>query len=200
MIILASASPRRIQMLKEAGLDIVVKPASIIENLPFPMSPETATMYLAMEKATAVASSRFCQLEAQKSSEPILVLGADTVVVHKGRIIGKPVDEDEAFAILKELKGISHHVITGCCIIKFAEKNPSKILSKDCFYEDTKVFFKDYSDEELLDYVRTDEPYDKAGGYAIQGGFGKYIDHFEGDYDNVVGLPLKRVLERLAAD
>ena len=209
MFVLASASPRRIEMLKNAGYDPVVQPASIIEHLPFDMSPEDATMYLALQKAQAV-------YEQLAGNNNLVVLAADTVVVLDGKIIGKPEDPDDAFAILSALRGRSHHVITGCCVIrsqaaddnaKFSDAAAAEELDtavaellmpqKDCFYEDTEVWFKDYSDEELWAYVNTPEPYDKAGGYAIQGGFGKYIDHIDGDYDNVVGLPLTRVKEYL---
>lgn len=196
-------------MLKNAGYDPVVQPASIIEHLPFDMSPEDATMYLALQKAQAV-------YEQLAGNNNLVVLAADTVVVLDGKIIGKPEDPDDAFAILSALRGRSHHVITGCCVIrsqaaddnaKFSDAAAAEELDtavaellmpqKDCFYEDTEVWFKDYSDEELWAYVNTPEPYDKAGGYAIQGGFGKYIDHIDGDYDNVVGLPLTRVKEYL---
>ncbi|MCQ2544893.1 MAG: Maf family protein [Clostridia bacterium] len=184
-------------MLTNAGLDPVVRPASIIETLPFPMEPETATMYLAMRKASAV----YDEIKSKADSLPkgtnrdwppasdYTIIGADTVVVHEGRIIGKPRDKQDAYSILSRLRATSHHVITGCCVIKDGVRN--------CFYEDTEVWFKSYSAEELNDYLSTDEAYDKAGGYAIQGSFGKYIDRIDGDYNNVVGLPLDKVLEYL---
>ena len=218
MIILASASPRRIEMLQNAGYDPVVRPASIIETLPFDMKPESATMYLAMKKAFAVADEitplsedgvsvhnpvRFSVNSGQfPDGEDIIIVGADTVVVHDGHIISKPKDEIDAYRILSALRGTSHHVVTGCCVCKVSYYGQMKlenagqyeltdgVRSAHCFYEDTEVFFKSYSNEELRAYVRTDEPFDKAGGYAIQGTFGKYIDHIEGDLDNVIGLPL----------
>ena len=223
MIILASASPRRIEMLKNAGYDPVVKPASINETLPFDMKPETATMYLAMAKAFAVADEitptsddgltvhdpvRFSvNRDWPPSGEDIRIIAADTVVVQGGSIIGKPQDEGDAYRILSALRGTSHHVVTGCCVCRVSYYGQMKlenasqyeltdgVRSAHCFYEDTEVFFKSYSNEELRAYVRTDEPYDKAGGYAIQGTFGKYIDHIEGDMDNVIGLPLTRLKE-----
>ena len=221
MIILASASPRRIEMLKNAGYDPVVKPASINETLPFDMKPETATMYLAMSKAFAVADEitpasddgltvhdpvRFSvNRDWPPSGEDIRIIAADTVVVQGGSIIGKPQDEGDAYRILSALRGTSHHVVTGCCVVSISYYGQMRLDSAGqyemtdgvrqaaCFYEDTEVFFKSYSNEELKAYVATDEPYDKAGGYAIQGTFEKYIDHIEGDYDNVVGLPLTRL-------
>ena len=218
MIILASASPRRIEMLQNAGYDPVVRPASIMENLPFDMKPETATMYLAMKKAFAVADEitplaedgltvhnpiRFpVNGDQPLSGEDIKIIAADTVVVHDGRIISKPKDENDAYRILSALRGTSHHVVTGCCVCSVSYYGQMTLdkagqyemrdgqRQAECFYEDTEVFFKTYSNEELRAYVQTDEPYDKAGGYAIQGTFEKYIDHIEGDFDNVVGLPL----------
>ncbi len=225
MIILASASPRRVEMLKNAGYDPVVRPASIIEELPFSMKPETATMYLAMMKAFAVADEitpvsedgvtvhtpvRFSvNRDWPPAGEDIKIIAADTVVVQGGNIIGKPKDENDAYGILSRLKGTSHHVVTGCCVCSISYFGQMKlenagqyeltdgIRQASCFYEDTEVFFKTYSNDELRAYIATDEPYDKAGGYAIQGSFEKYIDHIEGDFDNVVGLPLTRLKQYL---
>lgn len=185
-------------MLAGAGCNPVVKPASIREDIPFHMKPETAVMYLAFSKAMAVAreltkESGNSGMDWPPSGKGITIIGADTVVVHNDSIIGKPDDENRAYEILSALRGTSHHVITGCCVIKIPSDGDVNTASKQCFFEDTKVFFTDYTDEELREYVKTDEPYDKAGGYAIQGTFGKYIDHVEGDVDNVIGLPLSRL-------
>ena len=190
-------------MLKNAGYDPVVRPASIIEKLPFEMKPETATMFLALSKALSVADRAAGSSGADWApvDDELTVIAADTVVVYDGEIIGKPADESDAYAILSRLRGTSHHVITGVCIVRIppAEDFSSRPTAYDtcCFYEDTEVFFTDYNDEELRAYVETEEPYDKAGGYAIQETFGKYIDHIDGDYDNVIGLPLKRVIDCL---
>lgn len=174
-ITLASKSPRRIEMLEKAGYDINVTPASVSENLPFEMSPESATMYLAFIKASAVYDS-------PDSDSSLPVLAADTVVVHRGEILGKPADSARAFETLYRMRNDVHHVITGCCIIKDG--------IKQCFYDKTAVYFGDYSRRDLENYVATSEPYDKAGGYAIQGTFGKYVTRIEGDMNNVIGLPL----------
>lgn len=174
-IILASKSPRRIEMLEKAGYDIDVRPASVRENIPFEMSPEPATMYLAFIKAAAVYEDM-----CPDSSLP--VLAADTVVVHHGKILGKPADSTRAFETLYSMRNDVHHVITGCCIIKDGIRR--------CFCDKTAVYFGDYSRRELEDYVATSEPYDKAGGYAIQGTFGRYVTRIEGDMNNVIGLPL----------
>lgn len=177
-IILASASPRRIEIMQKNGFHPLVIPADVDETLPFHMSSESASMFLALKKAASVAAD---------AVENSIIIAADTMVVCGNSIIGKPKNEIDAFLILKRLRNTSHHVITGVCIIDTAKNR------KTCFYEDTTVFFKDYSDEEILAYTATPEPYDKAGGYAIQGTFKKYIDHIEGDFDNVVGFPWKRV-------
>lgn len=177
-IVLASASPRRIHMLREKGFEARVCPADINETLPFGMSPETAVMYLALAKAEDTAGR-----------ERGLIIAADTVVVFCGEIIGKPASEEEAFRILSALRGRTHQVITGVCLID----NTGEPVRKKCLYDVSGVHFTDYSDEELLAYVRTDEPYDKAGGYAIQETFGRYIDRVEGDRDNVIGFPMYRV-------
>ncbi len=199
MLILASASTRRIEMLQNAGYDPVVKPASIIEKLPFEMPPETATMFLALTKAAAVCDDIISKSGRGHADWPprdseLTVVAADTVVICDGRIIGKPAGEDEAYSILSHLRNRSHHVITGCCVIKCDNSTGTlSPVSRQCFFEDTEVFFKNFSLDELREYVKTDEPYDKAGGYAVQGTFGQYIDHINGDLDNVIGLPLTRL-------
>lgn len=181
-IILASSSPRRIQMMKEHGFKAETAPAHIDETLPFPMSAEASAMYLAFKKADHVCSAA--------SDSDSIIIAADTIVVFQNNIIGKPTDPDAAFSSLREMKNTFHYVITGVCIL---EKSMDHIISKTCLYEKTTVYFDNYSDEELRAYVNTDEPYDKAGGYAIQGTFSKYIHHIDGDYDNVVGFPWKAI-------
>lgn len=188
-IILASGSPRRIEIMKDHGLDPEIRPADVNENLPFYMTPEASVMYLAFKKAVHTATLHY--------KPDSIYISADTIVEYKGQIIGKPHDSGNAFHTLHELRNDTHHVITGVCILETGSAQSSSPLQsfkrKECFYETTSVFFKDYSDDELLAYVNTAEPYDKAGGYAIQGTFGKYIDHIEGDYDNVVGFPWERI-------
>lgn len=177
-IILASSSPRRIEMMKKNGFDPRIIPAHVDEHLPFEMTPESAVMYLALKKASYIDSS---------VKDKHVIIAADTVVVHNGKILGKPCDKNDAFDMLASMKNDHHNVLTGVCIID------TYTSRKICFFDRTAVFFNDYSDAELTAYVNTDEPYDKAGGYAIQGTFGKYIDHIEGDYDNVVGFPWYRI-------
>lgn len=186
-IILASASPRRIEMMKDNGFEPEVIPAHIDERLPLSMTPEASVMYLALKKAAHVKGA--------VSDEDSIIIAADTVVVYKERIIGKPRNAEEAFKTLSELRADMHLVITGVCILKTKEKHITKI----CFYDKTSVFFKAYSDDELKSYVNTPEPYDKAGGYAIQGAFGKYVDHIDGNLDNVIGFPWKMIYPYIKA-
>ena len=166
-------------MMNKHGYYPQIIPAHVNETLPIAMNPKAAAMYLAYKKADFVFNSA--------KPENSTIIAADTIVVHDNVIIGKPENKDEAFRTLRTLREKAHHVITGVCILD-TEKN-----TKECFNEDTAVFFKYYSDSELLEYITTSEPYDKAGGYAIQGTFRKYVDHIEGDFDNVVGFPWNRI-------
>ncbi|MGN0702960.1 MAG: Maf family protein [Lentihominibacter sp.] len=178
-IILASSSPRRIEMMKKNGYTPLIMPADVDETLPFDMTPEASVMYLALKKAA--------HINAASDSEMHIIIAADTVVVHNKKILGKPHGRNEAWRMLSSMRNDQHDVLTGVCIID------TYASSKICFYDRTSVFFNDYSDAELNAYIDTDEPYDKAGGYAIQGTFGRYIDHIDGDYDNVVGFPWYRI-------
>ncbi len=185
-IVLASGSPRRINMMKEKGYDPLIMPADVNEDLPFDMSMESSVMYLAAKKALWVED----QLKKAGNADGQLIISADTVV-YKDKIIGKPETPDEAFSTLSSLQNDYHYVATGVCLMKAGEP------VRKTFYEVTKVFFSGIPKDELEAYVHTEEPYDKAGGYAIQGTFAKYIDHFDGDYDNVVGFPWTRIEKEL---
>lgn len=181
-------------MMKKNGYEPEIIPADVDETILIDMSCESAAMAMALKKAAYIADT----LTGTDSDNNIssydlspVIIAADTIVVSDGEIMGKPVDQNDALRMLSKLRNDSHQVMTGVAVIDTAESR------KICFYDTTSVYFKDYTDEELLAYVKTSEPYDKAGGYAIQGTFGKYIDHFEGDYDNVVGFPWYRVKEYL---
>ncbi|MFA5634498.1 MAG: Maf family protein [Anaerovoracaceae bacterium] len=185
-IILASSSPRRIEMLKKNGIEPIIIPPDVDEDLPLNIAPKDAVMHLALKKARYVASlARDCY-----ANEPSLIIGADTIVF-LDRIIGKPKNTEEAYAILDHLRGREHFVATGVAILKTGTD------VKKVFCEITKVFFKNYSDEDIWAYIETDEPYDKAGGYAIQGAWGDKVDHILGDYDNVIGFPWTRIKQEL---
>ena len=181
-IILASSSPRRIEMMKNNGYKPEIIPAHVDEEILIDMSCEAAAMAMAYKKAAYIS---------EQINTDAVIIAADTIVVYGDEIMGKPIDKDDAYRMLSRLRNSYHQVMTGVAIID-TEKN-----IKHCFCDTTDVYFKDYTDEELLAYINTDKPYDKAGGYAIQGTFGKYIDRFEGDYDNVVGFPWYRVKEYL---
>lgn len=176
-IILASSSPRRIEMMKKHGYSPAIRPAEIDETLPEGIGMRDAVMFLALKKAMAVESS------APAGS---IIIAADTVVFKDG-ILGKPKDRNDAFSMLTKIKNTSHFVTTGVAVVVAGE------YCKKVFCDVTKVFCKDYTDEELIAYLDTDEPYDKAGAYAIQGLFSKYVDHYEGSFDNVVGFPWAKI-------
>ena len=195
-LILASGSPRRIEMMQAHGYDPLVLPAEIEENVPLHHSMTDTVTYLALKKARDVETRWLAEKNsvsvAAAPDRPPVIIAADTVVCYQGEIMGKPADKEDGFRMLSALRGDVHDVVTGVALVEAGAQHAR------VFYEITRVFFKDYSDEELLAYLDTDEAYDKAGGYAIQGWFSRYVDHIEGDYDNVVGYPWKRIEKELA--
>lgn len=178
-VILASASPRRRELLTLAGVDFTVKVADIDEIIPENASPDEVVMSLARQKAQAVA----------KENADSVVIGSDTVVALDGVILGKPKNEENAAEMLRALSGRSHTVYTGVVIIQ-GEK--TKV-----FCEATEVVFNKLSEEEILGYVATKEPMDKAGAYGIQGKGCVLVEKIVGDYFNVVGLPVSRLYREL---
>ena len=182
-MILASGSPRRIEMMRRSGVEpLIIKP-EVDETVSSELTPEQAVMYLALKKALAVEE----QVEFKENQ---WLISADTIVCRE-TIMGNPQDEEEAVAMLSDLRGREHRVITGVAIL-----SPGTTKRK-VFAETTKVFFKDYDDQVIRDYIASGEVWDKAGAYAIQGGFRDQVDHIEGDYDNVVGFPWARFVEEL---
>ena len=177
-LVLASKSPRRSEILKNAGFDFVIRTADADETIPEGTNPEDAVVFLAARKAMAV-----------ERNEDEVVLGADTIVVLDDEILGKPKDRGDAFNMLRSLSGRVHSVFTGVCAIS----DKGSIT----FAEETKVEFYPLSDEEINDYINTSEPYDKAGAYGIQGIASKFIKGINGDYFNVVGLPISSVYEKI---
>ena len=171
-IILASKSPRRKEILENAGYDIKIRTQNADETLPAGISPEKAVQMLAEIKASAVE---------RQSGET--VIGADTVVSVDGEILGKPRDENDAFLMLKKLSNREHEVFTGVCII--TDK------SKTVFSERSVVRFNKLSDEEILLYIKSGEPMDKAGAYAIQGKAGEFARVESGSFYNVMGFPIE---------
>lgn len=178
-IILASASPRRREIMENAGYDFTVRVADADETLPDNISPEKAVIYLARLKGNAVSA---------ENGET--VISADTVVVLDGRILGKPKDKTDAVKMLTELSGKTHRVYTGVCVRQGAKEKVFSVC--------TEVIFYPLKAEEITEYVDTGEPMDKAGAYGIQGKGALLVKEIHGDYNNVVGLPiaeLSRVLE-----
>ena len=177
-LVLASKSPRRSEILRNAGLDFTVRVADADETIPDGTKPSDAVVFLAARKAMAV-----------ERADDELVLGADTVVVLDNKILGKPKDRDDAYNMIKSLSGRVHSVFTGVCAIG----NGVSVT----FAEETKVEFLPLTNEEINAYIDTDEPYDKAGAYGIQGLASKFIRGIEGDYFYVVGLPISRIYEKI---
>lgn len=187
-IILASSSPRRIEMLKNMGLEPIILPSQVDETLPFNMTMEQAVMFLALKKALNV--EKIWLQTPSDCQAPTVIIAADTIV-YKNGMIGKPADHAEASNILKLLRNTSHYVATGVALIR------PGFPKRSVFHDVTEVFFKDYGDEEIKEYLNTDEPWDKAGSYAIQGTWGKYISHIDGNYDNVIGFPWEKIKSEL---
>jgi septum formation protein len=188
MLILASASPRRQELLRNANIEFSVRPANITEMRLPAEAPESYVRRLAREKAQAIAG---------KIVVGDVVLGADTEVVldlRRGTPLGKPRDREDAARMLRLLSGRSHYVLTGVCLVW---KDASDQLQSADACETTSVYFQQISEEEILSYVATDEPIDKAGAYAIQGIASRWIPLIEGCYFNVVGLPVPLVYRML---
>lgn len=186
-LILASASPRRRELLAQVGADFVVLPAQG-EEIITKEQPQEVVMELALQKAMEVAYGI-----AAEEPEECLVLGADTVVVCDGDILGKPGDEAEAVEMLKRLRGRVHQVFTGVALIDVTREG-QRVTQ---FYQETQVEMFPVSDAEILDYVKSGEPMDKAGAYGIQGRGILLVREIRGDYSNVVGLPVAELYQKL---
>ena len=178
-IILASASPRRKEILELADLKFDVMPSDAQE-----ITTKTAPNEVVMELASLKAKDIY-----KKSEKQSMIVGADTVVAYQGQILGKPTDEADAKRMLTMLSGQTHEVYTGVCVI---EDGKTKT-----FYEETKATFYEISDEQIDHYIKTGEPMDKAGSYGIQGKAAVFIKGIEGDYYNVVGFPIARFLQEI---
>lgn len=183
-IILASASPRRRELLHQIGLETEVLP-SRIEEKPTATQPEEVVEELSRQKCLDVAG---------RVQENGVVLGADTVVALDGKIMGKPGSAGQAAEMLKSLQGRSHQVFTG---VTLAEVQKGRIVRQETFSERTEVFLFPMTEEEIEAFILSGEPFDKAGAYGIQGSFARHVKSIEGDYNNVVGLPVAAVYQRL---
>ena len=178
-IILASASPRRKEILELADLDFDIMPSDA-EEITTKIAPHEVVMELASIKAKDIY---------EKSDKQSMIVGADTVVAYQGQILGKPKDEADAKRMLRMLSGQTHEVYTGVCVIKDGEAKT--------FYEETKVIFYEISDEQIDHYIKSGESMDKAGSYGIQGKAAIFIKGIQGDYYNVVGFPIARFLQEI---
>lgn len=206
MLILATASPRRQDLLRNARIPFVVQAAAIEEKVREEELPRDCAERLAREKALAVSQSRPADC----------VLGADTIVVVDGNILGKPRDAGEAERMLRMLSGRDHEVITGVCVVRAGARGQGAVASKNGTQSEgvgeqlangerqlatgseiTLVTMSELSDADIREYVATGEPMDKAGAYAIQGIASRWIPRIEGDYSNVVGLPVALVYRML---
>jgi len=181
-LVLASASPRRSELLRNAGIPFTVQPAHVDESRRKRESPIKYAQRVARDKA---------QMVSQRNANGV-VLGADTIVVVDGEILGKPRDRADAARMLRRLAGRTHKVITAVALIG---SNPTKF--EDVKSESTQVVFDRLSAAEIKDYIASGEPMDKAGAYGIQGRASRWIPKIEGDYFNVVGLPVALVVKML---
>jgi nucleoside triphosphate pyrophosphatase len=181
-LILASASARRAEILRDAGLSFVVLSSAIDETPYSNESPNDLVERLALAKAELVAA---------RAIGPAIIIGADTVISLDGHILGKPRSTDDARRMLEKLSGRTHSVVTGIALIRIPD------AERRTFVESTLVHFAALTSEEILRYLATGEPHDKAGSYAIQGHAGRFIPRVEGCYFNIVGLPLSRLYHAL---
>lgn len=180
-IILASKSPRRREILENTKVRFSIKESQIDEVIKADESPKETVMRLAYEKALDVANN----------NKESLVIGADTIVVINDQILGKPKNEEEAYNMIKLLSGKTHYVITGFALINLSLNK--KVI--DC--EVSQVTFKELSEECIKDYLNTKESLDKAGAYGIQGYGGLLVNNIQGDYFNIVGLPISKISDCL---
>ena len=183
-IILASQSPMRKELLKQMGLEFEVIVSNADETFEEGLSLEEQSKRLAYIKAKTVF---------EETSGDRIVIGSDTIVVKNNKIYGKPKNHDEAIAMLKELENDKHEVMTGLSVMYEKDGKVNEILDVSI----TSVYISEVTDSELENWIATNEAYDKAGGYAIQGKFGVFIDKIEGDYFTVVGLPLHKLYEAI---
>lgn len=189
-IILASASPRRRELLEQIGLSFEVMTSQVEEKISS-AGPDRVVEELSCQKAKAVAE----KLSRPKAGGAVLVIGADTVVALDGAILGKPSDPGDAFRMLERLQGREHEVYTGVTLL-YRAADASEWTAKS-FHERTGVHFHPMTEAEISEYVDTGDPLDKAGAYGIQGFCARYISGIDGDYNNVVGLPVGRLYQEI---
>ena len=195
-MILASASPRRKELLEQIGAEFVICPAKG-EEVITETDPSAVVMELSRQKAEQVAYGVLIYNEQHAdlaTPQDILVIGADTVVAYENQILGKPKDEEDARRMLTMLSGKTHSVYTGVTFV-FIDKEGR--TGEHCFFEKTDVCMYPLKEEEIDRYIQSGDPMDKAGSYGIQGRFAIHIKELRGDYNNVVGLPVARLYQEL---
>lgn len=178
MLILGSKSPRRKEILEKSGIDFIIVTKDVEENIK-ENDPDLFTMKTAEKKANAIINDY----------PNDIILCADTVVACDNKILGKPHNKEEAYQMIKMISGKSHKVVTGVYL--------GNIHEHQLFSVSTIVNVKKLTEDQINEYINTKEPYDKAGAYAIQGLFGKYIESINGEYENVVGLPIEEIKKKL---
>ena len=191
-IILGSASPRRRELLAQIGADFEVR-VSNKEEVYHSNVPEEIVKELALMKAENVAEE-LAEENPAGAVKSTVVIGADTIVVLDGKILGKPADEADAVRMLSSLQGRRHDVYTGVAVLDYDENGEKHVYN---YPVGPAVYVNEMTEEEIRAYVETKDPLDKAGAYGIQGRFAAHIDRIEGDYYNVVGLPVSRVYRTL---
>ncbi|WP_283170126.1 Maf family protein [Curtanaerobium respiraculi] len=202
-IILASSSPRRRDLLQRAGVKFAVRTAEapVDESLDDELraDPVRAAREVAKRKAGAVVQELLAAEPDQRATE-VAVIGADTMVVLEGRIFGKPHSYSEGVGMLRKLSGETHQVVTGVAVYVLQTAEDGNVtVGKGAFSETSDVTFKPLTEEQIASYLRMGESYDKAGAYAIQGAGMQLVAGYEGDYDNIVGLPVSTLLDAFPA-
>ena len=180
-IILASGSPRRKELLTEAGIKFDIDVSNYEEDMTLDLTPHELAKYLSAGKARAVAGKY----------KDAVIIAADTFVVFQGEILGKPHTKENAEKMLKKLSGNTHSVVTGLTIIDTAT---GKTMSEA---HESKLYFREILQEEIDEYIDSGEPLEMAGAYAIPGGAGKFVEKIEGDRSSIIGLPMKALIEKL---
>lgn len=184
-IILASGSPRRKELLLQIGIVPEIIVSHVEEKITLDV-PAEVVMSLAEQKAVDVA---------KEMPEGTVILGSDTVVAADGKILGKPKSHEEAYEMIRRLAGRSHQVYTGVCLVKKGPEGEADTVVS--FYDETDVNVSPMTEKEIREYADSEEPMDKAGSYAVQGFFARYIDGLKGSYANVMGLPVHLVYQEL---
>ncbi|MBQ2921538.1 MAG: septum formation protein Maf [Tyzzerella sp.] len=180
-IILASASPRRRELMQQAGYNFEIQ-VSHKEETYISETPDDIVKELALLKARDIAE--------QNEAKDLVVIGADTVVAYQGAILGKPSSKEDAFAMIQSFQGDKHQVYTGVAILSYDEEGNETVVNHAV---KTDVYVNSMTDEEIWKYIESDNVMDKAGSYGIQSGFAIHIEKIEGDYFNVVGLPISYI-------